>query len=254
MNKRVKETVQVDSVLRTEAIAAAAANPAVTPLVPLGEKHRKALFNVTIISDNDDIDNSATFQIGIVDDTVALPALTGELAALALAGDTIKYQDVAVGDLIAGGVHSMQLDVGGATDAQPDTVTLNGVVFTCAGVPATAFEWDDRDDLLAAVNAANIGITATAGGAGEIILNASEVGGTITYATNAIARIANADTLLLQFSFEMEADASEMATGATGVYAVVDFPAGTGTDLEVFCDCVRGGSRYAPEGSAAISL
>ncbi len=249
MNKILGELVKIDSVFRAAAIGAAAAAPAVTPLVPLGGKERKARFCVNIASAN--LNNTGAFTVGIVDDTVALPAATGALAALFAAGDTLKYRVIAVGDLVAG-CRAMTLNVGGA--GAGDTVVLNGTTFTFAALPATAFEWSNRNELRAAINAANIGITATDGAANIVNLAVTTLGDrVITYSTNAAARITPALTIIQLYALQMEVDASELNAGATGVYAVVDFTAGVGA-ITVHGDVVRGHGRYTPEQAVAFSL
>jgi hypothetical protein len=249
MNKTIGELVKIDSVYRAAAIGAAAAAPAVTPLVPLGGRERKARFCISVAST--DLDNTGAFQVGIVDDTVALPAATGNLATRFAAGETLKYRAVAAGELVAG-CRTMTISVVGA--AAGDTVVLNGTTFTNAAVPATAFEWDDRDALVAAVNAAGIGITASAGAANIAQFAVTTLGDqVITYSTNAAARITPALTLITLYSFQMEVDASELNAGATGCYAVVDFTAGVGA-VTVHGDVVRGHGRYNPYQAAAFSL
>ncbi len=249
MNKRLYESLQVDSVYRATAIAAAAAAPAVTALIPLGEKHRKALISATILST--DLDNTGAFTVGVVDDTVALPAATGDLAARFAAGETLKYRVIAAGEL-TNGCTAMTISLAGA--AAGDTVVLNGTTFTMAAVPATDFEFADRDGLVAAVNAAGIGITASAGAANIAQFVESELGGgPIVFTTNAVARITPALTLIWRYTVQMEVDISELSAGATGVYGVVDFTAGVGA-VTVNGDCVRGASRYAPENAVAFQL
>ena len=246
MNKEVREHIKLDACFLGNALAAATAI-AVSPTIPLGRKERKACFAVVVSSAN--LNNDANFDFGIVDDSIAAIAATTNLATANAAGDTLAYQRTGVGGLVAD-CNSMAVDVTAAADG---AITINGTVFPYAAVPATALEWSTDAELVAAINGAGLGLTATAEGA-NVVGIASTIPGetTITFAETVTAVIAT-DIIIRAFSVLMEVDASAMAAGATGIIAVVDYLAGTGA-ATVHGVVAKGNVRYTPEQAVAISI
>jgi len=243
MNKLVRETVRPDMCLRDFAIAAATDPPAVTGLMALGANQRKAMFHVTVTSAT--LDNDGAFVMGIVDDTVALPAASGDLAALA-AADRIKFGAIAA-ETLAQRATSMTV----AITAAAGVVVVNGVVFTYDATPlAENLEWVALADLVDRINENVPGVTASDTGLLDLVVD--EIGDTLSFSST-VAAITADDIIIRAFAVVMEADASEMATGATGVYAVVDFLAGLGA-VDVDVTCIRGNDRYTPEHAAHTVL
>ncbi len=242
MNKRLSEVLNVD--MGIAPISRAHSNIAVSGEIPLGPDQRKVMFPVTVISA--DLNNAQVIDIGIVDDTVVTPAATGNLATREAAGETLVYRRLGAG-IAALGVVSMNVDVDGAADG---VVTINGVNFPWNVAPtAGTNEWDDGTALIAAINAADLGITAAAGaGVDGVALTSTVIGGVEIRYSDTVTAVAATDILIYQFKAVMEVDASQMdiENGATGVYGVVDFTAGAGT-IVVSAPAVRGASRYTPQ-------
>jgi len=238
MNKRLSEVLDVD--MGIAPVSTAHSNIAISRMVPLGPGERKVMFPVTVISA--DLNNAQVIDIGIVDDTVAAIAATGDLATSEAAGDNLVYSRLTA---IAGlGVDSMSVDVTAAADG---VITINGTVFPYDAAPATDLEWSNAATLVTAINGSGLGLTASA--AGEVVTIISTVAGDqVIRFTTTVAAVAATDILILQFKAVMEVDASQMdlENGAAGVFGVVDFIAGAGT-IVVSAPAVRGAARYTPQ-------
>ena len=243
MNKLLSEILKVNTGIAPASVAHG--NIAVSRLFPLGDKQRKALFAVTISSAN--LNNAQRIDMGIVDDTVALPAVTTNLATRYAAGDTLAYEDI--NPPAATRCTAMSVDLAGVP--ADGAITINGTVFPYAAVPATALEWSNRATLITAINAAGLGLTAAAG-AGVVVTIISTIAGdkTITF-TETVTAIAATDIIITQMVAYMEVDASQLNAGATGVYGVVDYRAGAGA-IVVSGALIRGHGRYTPEQAVAV--
>lgn len=242
MNKLLSEILKVNIGIVPAAVAHG--NIAVSRLFPLGRKQRKALFAVTISSAN--LNNAQRIDLGIVDDTVVLPAATTNLAARYAAGDTLAYEDI---NPPATRCTAMSVDLAGVP--ADGAITINGTVFPFAAVPATALEWSNRATLITAINAAGLGLTAAAGAAAVMTIISTIAGEkTITF-TETVTAIAATDIIVTQIVAYMEVDASQLNPGATGVYGVVDYRAGAGA-IVVSGALIRGHGRYTPEQAVAV--
>ncbi len=218
MNKQLREMVKVDMVVSNFAIAAAAAAPAVSNLIPMGE-HDRVLVHFTISSAN--LENDAVIRFGVVDDTVTAVTATGHLAARDGTDDTIRYE--VLDDLAE---RCTALDVTPTYAA--GTITINGTVFTHDATPDTdAREFNDLTTLVTAINTADIGITADES-ATELELDVTVPGSMIIDFTTTIGGITNDDYAIRQVDVQMEVKGSELNEDATGIYAVADYTAGTG--------------------------
>ena len=238
MNKLLREQIKVNGTHDGDALGAATAILN-TDVQPLGGEQRKAMFAFTIASA--DLDNTCNFDFGVIDDTVVEPALTTELADLNAAGNTIRYTNIGVGGLV-NGCHSMSVETVGSADG---AITINGEVFPYDAAPAAGTnEWDDEDALVAAINASGLGLTAT--DVGTVVTIVSTIAGAenIVY-SDTVTAIDPGDVIILAYSVIMEIDASEMADGATGVLACIDYLAGTGA-ATVHGLVIKGDCRYEP--------
>ncbi len=131
-----------------------------------------------------------------------------------------------------------------ATAAPGHTITINGVVFPFAAVPALPGEWLNAAGLAAQINALLPALNAGAVGAVVTVQAADPGEQTITLA--AIAGFLVTEVLILQAQTLMEVDVSELVPGATTVVAVVDNLAGNTDNAEVAVSLTRAHSYYAP--------
>ncbi len=226
MNRLLSEELKFDMAIIPQALAPNAMT--ISGEFPMASM-RKALFQILITSA--DLQNGDVLDIGVVGDDVVAPAVSGNLATLALAENTLLYENLAA----SARATAMSVDVTGAADG---AITINGVEFAYAAVPATDLEWDDAAALAAAINAAGLGLTAVAG-AGDVVTIQSAIPGdkTITL-TETVTAIADAAILTLQAVAYLEVDATRMGD-AESLLVVVDNPvANTGT-ITAAVSCVR---------------
>jgi len=236
--KLLGEILKVDNAIVPTAALAAGVIAASRPY-PVG-RERKALFVLSLFS--------ATFQdadvldFGIVDDSIAAPAASGALAALVAAASpaVMAFQNVTAS--VQASVLSIETAASG-----DGAITINGVVFTWAGVgvPGTGV-WNTAAQLATEINTLLPGLFAAVL-AGTVVTIISLVAGeqTIT-TTNTVTNIIAADVLTLEAVAYLEVDMAALTPGAANLVAVVDSPAGVVGLVDVSVALVRGNPRYAP--------
>lgn len=226
MNRLLSEELKFDMGINPQILAPNAM--AISGEFPMTSM-RKALFQVLITSA--DLQNGDVLDIGVVGDDVVAPAASGDLAVLALAEDTLLYENITASVRAT----AMSVDLTGAADG---AITLNDVEFPYAAVPATDYEWDDDAALVAAINAAGLGLTATAPGANVVTIESTIPGDKTITLTETVTAVGDADILTLQAIAYLEVDASRMGD-AESLLVVVDNPvANTGT-ITAAVACVR---------------
>jgi len=236
MGKLLGEILKIDQAVVPQALAPAAQG--VSRPFPLA-RERKALFEVQLVAAN--FQDGDILDIGIVDDSIVAPAASGALAALVAAGSpaVMAFQN------ITASVQATVVSIETAASAD-GAITINGVVFTWAGVgvPGTGV-WNTAAQLAVEIN--TLLPTLLAADVGTVVTIQSAVAGeqTITV-TETVTAIIAADLLTLQAVAYLEVDASQLTPGAGNILVVVDNPvANTGT-VTASSALVRGNARYAP--------
>jgi len=234
--KLLGEILKVDNIVVSQALAPAAF--AVSRPYPVG-RERKALFVLSLVAAT--IIDGDILEFGIVDDSIVAPAASGALAALVAAGSpaVMAFQEVTASVRVS----VLSIETAASADG---AITINGVVFTWAGVgvPGTGV-WNTAAELAAEINTLLPNLFAAVL-AGTVVTIISAIAGeqTITM-TCTVAAILPADILTLEAVAYLEVDMSALTPGAANLVAVVDNPASTGT-ATVSVALVRGNARYVP--------
>ena len=138
---------------------------------------------------------------------------------------------------VVGGVGATEALLWVQNAANDDTVTVNGVAFekTALGYDAAArpLEWDTPAELITAINAAELGVTAHAVTAiHDVRLTVNDMlSNTVTVATNIAAPAGYASTL--KACAIVEARAESLSTGRRFVYLNIDNDATDDVDASV---------------------
>lgn len=213
------------------AVAPATAAPgaiAVSRAFPMSGM-RKALFQIVLSST--DMQAGDVLDIGVVGDDVNAPAATGDLAALNATNDALIYEN------ITANTRATRVSVETAASAD-GAITINGVEFPYDATPAAGTrEWDDAAALAAAINAADMGLTAVATGTVVTISSTIPDGKTITL-TETVTAIIAGDVLTLEAVALLEVDASRMGDAERLVVVVDNLGANTGT-VTAAVSCIR---------------
>jgi len=235
--KLLGEILKVDNIVVPQALAPGAQG--VSRPYPVG-RERKALFVLSLVATT--LIDGDILDFGIVDDSIVAPAASGALAALVAAGSpaVMAFQNVTAS------VQASVLSIETAASAD-GAITINGVVFTWAGVgvPGTGV-WNTAAELAAEINTLLPTLFAAVL-AGTVVTIISAIAGeqTITV-TCTVTAIIPADILTLEAVAYLEVDMSALTPGAANLVAVIDnIAANTGT-ATVSIALLRGNARYVP--------
>jgi len=246
MNKRLSESVKVDVGLIARAFA--------TTNFAIGEEfvmdlYRKALFVFSVGSAAMRFDDE--LDIGVVDNSVAAPAATTQLATLAALAPAARTNLMGYLQVI-GGQGATRLGVEFTNGPNDEWISLNGTVFEYDATPDTAAgEWNSDATFVAAVNLAGIGLTAELVGT-EAIIRPTVIGERTITLTHNVTLLRDQDILTYEAIAYIEVDASQMAQGATALQAIVDNTSARTHDCAV--TLIRGNGRYAPVQAVAESV
>jgi len=235
--KLLGEILKVDNIVVPQALAPAAQG--VSRPYPVG-RERKALFVLSLVATT--LIDGDILDFGIVDDSIVAPAASGALAALVAAGSpaVMAFQNVTASVQVS----VLSIETAASADG---AITINGVVFTWAGVgvPGTGV-WNTAAELAAEINTLLPNLFAAVL-AGTVVTIISAIAGeqTITV-TCTVTAIIPADILTLEAVAYLEVDMTALTPGAANLVAVIDNPvANTGT-VTASVALLRGNARYVP--------
>lgn len=234
--KLLGEILKVDNIVVPQALAPGVQG--VSRPYPVG-RERKALFVLSLVATT--LIDGDILDFGIVDDSIVAPAASGALAALVAAGSpaVMAFQNVTASVQVS----VLSIETVGSGDG---AITINGVVFTWAGVgvPGTGV-WNTAAELAVEINTLLPNLLAA--DAGTVVTIRSLVAGeqTITV-TETVTAIIPGDILTLEAVAYLEVDMSALTPGAANLVAVIDNPAANTGTATVSIALLRSNARYAP--------